>query len=118
MSVSRSPEVGSIGPLFEPAADRLDREFEWRVIQPLLPNKPRGVPRVDDRPVLNGIFWMLRSEHYGATCQSAMDRTPRPTMGSRWPLIKDLSLVTIARLQRSRQEQVGLNASALAYGAR
>ena len=24
-------------------------EFEWRVIQPLLPNKPRGVPRVDDR---------------------------------------------------------------------
>ncbi len=36
-------------------------EFEWRVIQPLLPNKPRGVPRVDDRRVLNGIFWILRS---------------------------------------------------------
>lgn len=30
--------------------------FEWRVIEPLLPNKPRGVPRVDDRRVLNGIF--------------------------------------------------------------
>jgi transposase len=26
-------------------------EFEWRVIEPLLPNKPRGVPRVDDRRV-------------------------------------------------------------------
>jgi len=36
-------------------------DFEWRVIEPLLPNKPRGVPRVDDRRVLNGIFWVLRS---------------------------------------------------------
>jgi transposase len=36
-------------------------EFEWKVIQPLLPNKPRGVPRVDDRRVLNGIFYQLRS---------------------------------------------------------
>jgi transposase len=26
-----------------------------------LPNKPRGIPRVDDRRVLNGIFWVLRS---------------------------------------------------------
>lgn len=34
---------------------------EWRAIEPLLPNKPRGVPRVDDRRVLNGIFWVLRS---------------------------------------------------------
>lgn len=36
-------------------------DFEWRAIQPHLPNKPRGVPRVDDRRVLNGIFWVLRS---------------------------------------------------------
>ncbi len=36
-------------------------DFEWSVIQPLLPNKPRGVPRVDDRRVLNGIFWVLRT---------------------------------------------------------
>ena len=35
--------------------------FEWDVIAPLLPNKPRGVPRVDDRRVLNGIFWVLRT---------------------------------------------------------
>ena len=36
-------------------------DFEWSVIQPLLPNKPRGKPRVDDRRVLNGIFWRLRT---------------------------------------------------------
>jgi transposase len=26
-------------------------DFEWKTIRPLLPNKPRGVPRVDDRRV-------------------------------------------------------------------
>jgi transposase len=30
-------------------------------IKPMLPNKPHGVPRVNDRHVLNGIFWVLRS---------------------------------------------------------
>jgi transposase len=36
-------------------------DVEWDVINPMLPNKPRGVPRVDDRRVLNGVFWVLRS---------------------------------------------------------
>lgn len=31
-------------------------DFEWRVTEPLLPNKPRGVPRVEDRRLLNGIL--------------------------------------------------------------
>lgn len=30
-------------------------------IKLMVPNKPRGVPRVNDRRVLNGIFWVLRS---------------------------------------------------------
>jgi transposase len=49
-------------------------DCEWAAIKPLLPNKPRGVPRVNDRRVLNGIFWVLRS---GAVARSA---------GEIWPL--------------------------------
>jgi transposase len=36
-------------------------DYEWVAIKPFLPNKPRGVPRVNDRRVLNGIFWVLCS---------------------------------------------------------
>jgi transposase len=36
-------------------------DFEWAAIKPFLPNKSRGVRRVNDRRVLNGIFWVLRS---------------------------------------------------------
>lgn len=57
---------------------------EWSVIEPLLPNKPRGVPRVDDRRVLNGILWRFRTgspwaeipERYGpsTTCYNRFVR--------------------------------------------
>jgi transposase len=57
-------------------------DFEWRVIEPLLPNKPRGVPRVDDRRVLNGIFWVLRS---GAPWRDLPERYgPRTTCYNRF----------------------------------
>ena len=36
-------------------------DYEWTTIKPMLPNKPRGVRRISDRRVLNGIFWVLRS---------------------------------------------------------
>jgi transposase len=50
-------------------------DYEWAVVKPILPNKPRGIPRVDDWRVLNGIFLVLRSgapwrdlpESYGPT---------------------------------------------------
>jgi len=41
-------------------------DFEWAAIKPFLPNKPGGVPHANDRRVLNGIFWVLRS---GAPCR-------------------------------------------------
>ncbi|ESY90273.1 transposase [Mesorhizobium sp. URHB0026] len=57
-------------------------DFEWRVIKPLLPNKPRGVPRVDDRRVMNGIFWVLRS---GAPWRDLPERYgPRTTCYNRF----------------------------------
>ncbi len=31
-------------------------DYGWSIIEPLLPQKSRGVPRVDDRRVLNGIL--------------------------------------------------------------
>ena len=59
-------------------------DFEWSIIEPLLPNKPRGVPRSDDRKVLNGIYWRLRTgspwaeipERYGpsTTCYNRFVR--------------------------------------------
>ena len=34
---------------------------QWARLKPLLPNKPRGVPRVDDRRVISGIVHVLQS---------------------------------------------------------
>jgi transposase len=55
---------------------------EWTAIKPFLPNKPRGVPRVNDRRVLNGIFWVLRSGDRGAICRTTLARTPPATIAS------------------------------------
>ena len=49
---------------------------EWAILEPLLPNKPRGVPRVDDRRVINGILWRFRS---GATWAEIPERYGPPT---------------------------------------
>jgi transposase len=59
-------------------------DYEWTAIKPMLPNRPRGVRRVNDRRVLNGIFWVLRSgapwrdlpETYGprTTCYNSFVR--------------------------------------------
>ncbi len=36
-------------------------DFEWSVIEPLLPKNRRGVKPKNNRRVLNGIFWVLRA---------------------------------------------------------
>ena len=69
---------------------------EWSIIRPMLPNKPRGIPRVDDRRTLNGIFWVLRSgapwrdlpESYGppTTCYNRFARWRRSGV---WDRIMD-----------------------------
>ena len=65
-------------------------DFEWSVIQPLLPNKPRGVPRVDDRRVLNGILWRFRTgSPWAPSASSTGCRASSPRTSSarwrRWP---------------------------------
>lgn len=71
-------------------------DYEWSVIKPMLPNKPRGIPHVDDRRVLNGIFLVLRSgapwrdlpENYGppTTCYNRFVRWRRAGV---WDRIMD-----------------------------
>ena len=59
-------------------------DIEWRLMEPLLPNKPRGVPRVGDRRVLNVVFCVLRS---GAPWRDLPERyDPRTTCYNRFPL--------------------------------
>ena len=80
-------------------------DFEWSVIQPMLPNKPRGVARVDDRRVLNGIFWRLRMgapwadipERYGphTTCVNRFNRCARRASGiGFWKRCQRLTMAT------------------------
>ena len=51
---------------------------EWTAIKPMLPNKPRGVRRVNDRRVLNGIFVRC------AMARPARDYGPRTTCYNRF----------------------------------
>jgi hypothetical protein len=57
-------------------------DYEWAAIKPMLPNKPRGVPRVNDRRVLNGIFWVLRSGAPGRDVPAASVPAPLATTAS------------------------------------
>lgn len=52
---------------------------QWAVLEPLIPvpeRDPRGRKRQPDRPVLNGIFWILRT---GANWEDLPDRYPPKT---------------------------------------
>ena len=82
-------------------------DYEWTAIQPFLPDKPRGVPRVTDRRVLNGIFWVLRSgapwrdlpDNFGpyTTCYNRFVRWRRAGVWDR--IMNSLSLAHDAGVQ-------------------
>ena len=55
---------------------------EWAIIAPLLPNKPRGVPRVDDRRVISGIVHVLKSG--GRWIDAPPEYGPRKTLYNRF----------------------------------
>lgn len=55
---------------------------EWAIIEPLLPPQGRGPERKDDRKVLNGIFYILRT---GAPWRDLPERYgPRTTIYNRY----------------------------------
>jgi len=55
---------------------------EWNVIAPLLPTNTRGIERVDDRRVINGILWRFRT---GSSWRDVPERYgPRTTLYNRF----------------------------------
>ena len=57
-------------------------EAQFTRLKPLLPSKPRGVPRVDDRRVISGIVHVLK--HGGRWVDAPSVYGPRKTLYNRW----------------------------------
>ena len=57
-------------------------DYEWTAIKPMLPNKPRGVRRVNDRRVLKASFGSCVQVRHGATCQKPTVPAPPVTIVS------------------------------------
>ena len=57
-------------------------DAQFSRLKPLLPNKPRGVPRVDDRRVISGIVHVLMGGGRWADAPAAYG--PRKTLDNRW----------------------------------
>src|SRR5919205_3075050 len=78
---------GGLAPMATATPTDLTDE-QWLILAPLLlPRKPRGRPRVDDRRTINGVLWGLRTgarwadlpRRYGAasTCHLRLQRWQR-----------------------------------------
>ena len=73
---------------------------EWAIIAPLLPTNTRGIERVDDRRVINGILCASEPDRPGATCRNVMALARRSTIGS--PVgVKQVSGITFWTLFQS-----------------
>ena len=73
-AVIQTPELGARIMDYELA------NYEWAAIKPMLPNKPCGVPWVNDRRVSMASFWVLRSERLSAIYPKSLVRTPPATI--------------------------------------
>ena len=67
-------------------------DAEWAIIEPLLPNKPSGVRRVDDRRVINGILWRFRTGSSWADVPERYGRSLHHLLQSLRPLAKGRGL--------------------------
>lgn len=87
----------------------------WEAVEPHLPTYATGRPRKDDRRVLNGIFWILRTgapwrdlpERYGAW-QTVYSRFRRWQHAGVWDRI-------LAALQDQLEEQDAVDWGLFAY---
>jgi transposase len=58
------------------------RDYGWTAIKLMLPNKRRGVRRLNDRRVLSGILRFCVQVHHGAICQRHMVPARLATLAS------------------------------------
>ena len=57
-------------------------DYEWTAIKPMLPNKPRGVPRANDLVSSMASSGSCDLEHRGAICRMHSVLTPLATIAS------------------------------------
>ena len=84
-------------------------DLEWEFIKCVLPNKSRGVRRVDDRRVINGIFYVLRTgcpwrdlpEQYGP-CTTVYNRFNRWSKAG----IRDDVMAAVADAENASQVMI------------
>jgi hypothetical protein len=77
------------------------------IIAPLLPSKPSGVPRADDRKVLNGIFWRLRTGSPWADIPER-SRGPMTEVSKRSTVLRSASISTTPKSSEQRGEELSV----------
>src|SRR5437868_5185755 len=79
------------------------------VIQPLLPKKPRGVPRVDDRRVLNGILDVANRCAVARCSKNSARAQPATTAFVRWRKagVWDRILAAVTKASDDSMQMIG-----------
>ena len=74
---------------------------DWALLEPLLP-KSRKSARVDDRKIMNAIFYVLRTECHGGICRHATAPTRRLIIASTVGLAEASGSVSSSNWRRNR----------------